>query len=173
MARREIKTYPEECLRKKTEPVCEINEELQKLIDDMIETMYAAPGIGLAANQVGVSKRLAVIDVGAGGEESSLIILINPEIVCTDGEVPSEEGCLSLPEYTTIVKRSEKITVRARDREGKEFEVEADGLLARALQHELDHLEGLLLIDRIGKIKKEFFKKRHARNNAVTGGRSS
>ena len=166
MALLEIKKYPEKILREKTDSVSEFNDELQRLIDDMIETMYAAPGVGLAANQVGISKQVAVIDVSLRDEESSLIVLINPEIVHAEGEESSEEGCLSIPEYTTIVKRASKVRVRGLDREQKSFEVDAEGLLAKALQHEIDHLNGLLFIDRIGRIKKEFFKKRYSREKA-------
>lgn len=163
MAIREIKKYPESILVQKTEPVSQYDEELQRLIDDMIETMYAAPGIGLAANQVGVSKQVAVIDVSGRDQESSLIVLINPEIVLAEGEETFEEGCLSLPDYTTLVKRAKKVSVTGLDRHQEDITIEAEGLLAKALQHEIDHLNGFLLIDRIGRIKKEFFKKRYAR----------
>jgi peptide deformylase len=168
MAVREIKKYPEIILKKKTETVTEFDDELQKLIDDMIETMYAAPGVGLAANQVGISKQVAVIDVSLGDQESSLIVLINPEIVCTEGEEASEEGCLSIPEYTTIVKRASKVRVKGLDRDQTPFEIDAEGLLAKAFQHEIDHLNGVLFIDRIGRIKKEFFKKRYARDKELS-----
>jgi len=167
MSVREIKKYPEEVLRKKTEPVTRFDSELQKLIDDMIETMYAAPGVGLAANQIGVSRQVAVIDVSAA-QESSLIVLVNPEIIHAEGENSTEEGCLSVPEYTTIVKRAERVKVKGLDREGRLLEIEAEGFLAKALQHEIDHLNGLLLIDRIGRIKREFFKKRYAREKALS-----
>lgn len=168
MAVLEIRKYPDEVLKQKTKPVSEFGPELQKLIDDMIETMYAAPGVGLAANQVGVSKQVAVIDVSSREEESSLIVLVNPEIVHREGETASEEGCLSIPDYTTIVKRAERVKVRCLDRRGNRIEIEADGLLARALQHEIDHLDGFLLIDRIGRIKREFFRKRYAREHAAS-----
>ncbi len=168
MAVLNIKKYPEDVLKKKTKPVIEFGSELQKLIDDMIETMYAAPGVGLAANQVGVSKQVTVIDVSSRDETSSLIVLINPEIVYVEGEESSEEGCLSIPEYTTIVKRAEIVKVRGLDRNGAPIEIEAGGLLARALQHEIDHLNGFLLIDRIGRIKREFFKKRYTREHTVS-----
>lgn len=168
MALLEIKKYPDKVLREKTERIREINLELQMLIDDMIETMYGAPGIGLAANQVGVSKQVMVLDVSAREEKSTLIVLLNPEIVYTEGSNDSEEGCLSVPDYTTIVKRAEKVLVKGLDRHGKPIEVEGTGLLARALQHEVDHLNGVLLIDRIGRIKKEFFKKRYAREKALS-----
>lgn len=168
MAVLKIRKYPEDVLKKKTKPVSEFDHELQKLIDDMIETMYAAPGVGLAANQVGVSKQVTVIDVSSRDETSSLIVLVNPEIVHKEGEDSCEEGCLSIPEYTTIVKRAEKVKVRGLDRNGALIEIEAEGLLARALQHEIDHLNGFLLIDRIGRIKREFFRKRYAREQAVS-----
>lgn len=166
MALLEIKKYPDAVLCRKTESVEVFDDELQRLIDDMIETMYAAPGVGLAANQVGVSRRLAVVDVSARDGTSSLIVLINPEIVCVEGQEAYEEGCLSLPDYTTVVRRAAKVTVKGINRHQKPVEIEAEGLLARALQHEIDHLNGVLLIDRIGRIKKEFFKKRFARERA-------
>jgi len=162
-----IKTYPDNVLKEKTLPVADFDSELQKLIDDMIETMYSAPGVGLAANQIGISKQLVVIDASARDEDSSLIVLINPEIECAEGTEDSEEGCLSLPEYTTVIKRSEKVKVKGLDREGKPVEIESDGFLAKVLQHEIDHLNGLLLIDRIGRIKREFFNKRYARDHAA------
>lgn len=167
MAIREIKKYPEPVLRKKAEPVKEFDETLQKLIDDMVETMYAAPGLGLAANQVGVLKQVLVIDVGTDEEKSSLMALVNPEIVMMEGENESEEGCLSIPDYTTIVKRAEKVKVKCLDRQGEPLEIEGEGLLAKALQHEIDHLNGILFVDRIGRVKKEFFKKRYAREHAL------
>src|SRR4030067_3127979 len=155
MAVLEIRKYPKKVLKEKTLPVKEFNSELQKLIDDMIETMYAAPGVGLAANQVGVSKQLAVIDISLTDEKSPLIVLVNPEIVCLEGEIESEEGCLSVPDYTTVLKRTMKVFVKGFDREGRPVEIEAEGLLARALQHEIDHLNGILLVDRMGRIKRE------------------
>lgn len=158
--------YPDKILREKTVPVKEIDSNLQKLVDDMIETMYAAPGVGLAANQVGVSKQVTVIDISMREENSPLIVLINPEIIYREGEIEAEEGCLSVPDYTTVLKRSLKICVKGIDRKGKPVEVEAEGLLARALQHEIDHLNGVLFIDKMGRIKKEFFKKRYARERS-------
>ncbi len=137
-----------------------IDRQLQVLIDNMIETMYAAPGVGLAAPQVGVSKRLAVIDVSTKDDGMPLLVLINPEFIEKDGAVEFEEGCLSIPEFTSKVTRAETVKVRALDREGKHLEIEAGGLLSIALQHEIDHLDGTLFIDRISPIKREFFKKR-------------
>ncbi len=161
MAILEIKRYPESVLREKCLPVENIDGKLQRLIDNMLETMYAAPGVGLAAPQVGISRRLVVIDVSLREEEKTpLIVLINPEIVDAEGEVEGEEGCLSFPGYTTTVKRSERVVVRGLDRKGRPLEVEGTSLLSRALQHEIDHLNGTLLIDRISRIKREFFKKR-------------
>ena len=160
MAILEIRTYPDDVLKKKALPVEKVDKSLQRLIDNMIETMYAAPGIGLAAPQVGVSKRLLVIDISSKEEKIPLIVLINPEITEADGLVDSEEGCLSLPDYTTVVKRADRVIVKGLDREGNPVEMECTELLARAIQHEIDHLDGVLLIDRISAIKREFFKKR-------------
>lgn len=160
MAVLEIKKYPDKILKKKAEPVTSFDEGLQTLIDDMVQTMYDAPGVGLAAPQVGVSKRLAVIDISTKGEPAPLLVLVNPVCLKAEGSIEFEEGCLSVPEYTSKVKRAEKVVVRAQDREGKQIEIETDGLLAIALQHELDHLDGILFVDRISPIKREFFKKR-------------
>jgi peptide deformylase len=161
MAVLEIKKYPEEVLKKKALPVAGLDDALQHLIDDMIETMYAAPGVGLAAPQVGVSQRLIVIDVSTREEKSPLIVLVNPEIVDAQGIAEFEEGCLSVPEYIAAVTRAESILVKGLDRNGVSVEIEAAGLLARALQHEIDHLDGVLFIDRLSSIKREFFKKRY------------
>ncbi|GLI54309.1 peptide deformylase [Thermodesulfovibrio yellowstonii] len=160
MAILEIKKYPDEVLKKKAETISEINGDLQKLIDNMIETMYNANGIGLAAPQVGVLKRLIVVDTSPREQNQSLIVLINPEITDSDGEILSEEGCLSLPGFTTRLKRKERVIVKGLDRNGKEIEIEATGLLARALQHEIDHLDGILLIDKISPLKRELFRKK-------------
>ena len=160
MAVIEIRKYPESVLKKKAEPVTTFDDRLQQLVDDMVETMYAAPGVGLAAPQVGISKRLAVIDISSRDEQYPLIVLINPCIIESEGEIYFEEGCLSLPEYTAKVRRAESLVVQAQDREGRKIEIEAGGLLSIAMQHELDHLDGILLIDRISPIKREFFKKR-------------
>lgn len=160
MALLDIRKYPDDVLKKKALPVEKVDKTLQRLIDNMIETMYAAPGIGLAAPQVGVSKRLLVIDISSKEEKIPLVVLINPEITESDGLIDSEEGCLSLPEYTTVVKRADRLAVKGLDRDGNPVEMECTGLLARAIQHEIDHLDGVLLIDRISAIKREFFKKR-------------
>lgn len=159
----EIRKYPDPVLKKKALPVDEVDGKIQKLIDDMLETMYAAPGIGLAAPQVGKSIKLAVLDISISGEEHPPIILINPEIVKSEGKTASEEGCLSIPGYTSVIERAGSVTVTAINREGLQTEIEATGLLARALQHEIDHLDGKLFIDRMSPVKKDFFRKRYSR----------
>ncbi len=161
MAVLEIKKYPDDILKKKASEITDINGNIQKLIDDMIETMYKSNGIGLAAPQVGVSKRLIIVDISPREENNSLIVIINPQIVSTEGEVLSEEGCLSLPGFITRLKRNEKVFVKGFDRKGKEIQIETDGLLSRAIQHEIDHLEGILLIDRISPLKRELFRKKY------------
>lgn len=164
MALREIRKYPDPVLRQKTGRVDTLDAALERLIDDMVETMHAAPGVGLAANQVGVPLQVAVIDLSAReekGQRHPLLVLINPEMLSLEGSITEEEGCLSLPEYTEMVKRASKVKVRAQDRTGKSFELEAEGLLAKALQHEIDHLNGLLFIDRLSPLKKDIFKRRH------------
>jgi len=163
MAIREIRKFPDPVLRKKTSRVERIDESVSRLIEDMVETMHAAPGVGLAANQVGVSLQIAVIDLSTREDEKRrhpLLVIINPELLSQEGAVTEEEGCLSIPEYAENVKRSAKVKVRAQDRTGKAFELEADGLLAKALQHEIDHLNGLLFVDRLSPLKKSVFKRR-------------
>ncbi len=167
MAVLEIRKYPDRVLKQKAVPVASVDRELQALIDDMIETMYAAPGVGLAAPQVGISKRLAVIDVSTKGSQMPLLVLINPVLLEMEGSIEFEEGCLSLPDFTSKVTRAATVVVRAMNREGKEIELETEGLLAIALQHEIDHLDGTLLIDRISPIKREFFKKRYRKAHKV------
>lgn len=161
MALLEIRKYPERILKQKAASIESIDAHTQNLINDMIETMRAARGVGLAANQIGVLKRLCVIDASTGEEKCPLIILINPLIIEKEGTVESDEGCLSIPGYTTSVKRAESVYVRGLNREGRTIEIEGTGLLARALQHEIDHLDGFLIIDRMSPIKKEFFKRRY------------
>lgn len=156
----EIKTFPDEVLRRKSILVEKIDDNIKKLLDDMAETMYEAPGIGLAAPQVGVNKRVVVIDITGPEERSGLLKIINPEIISMEGECEGEEGCLSIPQEYADVKRAEKITVKFLNEDGKEQILEADGLLSRAFQHEIDHLDGILFIDRISPLKREFIKKR-------------
>ena len=160
MAVLNICTYPEKVLSQPAEPITSIDEEVIALADHMAATMYSAPGIGLAATQVGVAKRLLVADIAPRRPESELIVLANPEIVAAEGEVIIEEGCLSVPEYQAEVKRYEKITVRGLDLNGEEVEIEAEGLLAVVLQHEIDHLNGILFIDRLSKLKRDLVKRR-------------
>jgi len=163
MAIRAIRTYPDPVLRARTGRVEKIDNSLDELIQDMIETMHAAPGVGLAANQVGVSIQLAVIDLSSRENEEQrhpLMVIINPEVLSQEGAVVEEEGCLSIPDYTEKVKRSSRVRVRAQDRTGKSFEITAEGLLAKALQHEIDHLNGVLFIDRLSPLKKNIFKRR-------------
>ena len=150
MALHEVITYPHPLLRKKSLPVGEITETVRHLIDDMADTMYAMRGIGLAAVQIGIHERIIVIDVGQG-----VVPLINPEVIERVGETEMEEGCLCLPGITVEVLRSEKITVRGRNEKGEEVTIAAEGLLARALQHELDHLDGILIVDKVSKLKRE------------------
>ncbi len=157
----EIKKYPDKVLKEKAKPVDNIDGQIQLLIENMIETMHFARGIGLAANQIGVLKRLCVIDVSSRDEKGSLIVLINPLILGKEGIIEGEEGCLSIPGYMTTIRRAEKVFVKGFNREGKDLEIEGTGLLARALQHEIDHLDGLLFIDRMSPIKREFFKRRY------------
>jgi peptide deformylase len=156
----EIRKYPEQILKQKTSVIQSIDGATQRLIDDMIDTMHAARGIGLAANQVGIPQQLCVIDLSLREEKAPLLILINPVIVEREGVVEADEGCLSIPGYLTSISRAEKVFVRGVNREGKDVSLEAEGLLARALQHQLDHLEGLLFIDRMSPIRREFFKRR-------------
>ncbi len=163
MAVLEIKKYPEPVLKRKAQPVEDIDDALLGLIDDMLDTMYDAPGIGLAAPQVGVSKRVIVVDVSGREEGHPLIVLINPEIIRSEGKIVSEEGCLSVPGYVSNIERAGKVTVTGTDREGRPVEIEATGLLSRALQHEIDHLDGILFVDRMSPIKREFFRKRYLR----------
>jgi peptide deformylase len=161
MAVLEIKKYPEKVLKEKAVPVENIDAGLEQLMGDMIETMHYARGIGLAANQVGITKKLCVLDLGLREDKMPLIVLLNPVITEKEGVVDAEEGCLSIPGYLTSIKRAEKVLVKGVNREGKDIEIEAEGLLARALQHEIDHLEGLLFIDRMSPIRREFFKRRY------------
>jgi peptide deformylase len=140
--------------------VTEFDEELGQLARDMLETMYAAPGVGLAAPQVGVNVRLIVVDPTAGEEQGHQTILANPEVVERVGRQKEEEGCLSFPGITTSVERPDRVLVKGNDLNGKEVEVDADGLLARALCHEIDHLDGVLFIDRVSKLRRDMIKRK-------------
>ncbi len=152
---------PDPLLRQVSAPIERVDAELEQLIDDMLETMYEAPGIGLAAIQVGVPRRLLVIDLAKEGEEPAPLVYINPEILkSSDERSVYEEGCLSIPDYYAEVERPASITVKALGRDGKETVTEADGLLATCLQHEIDHLNGVLFIDHISRLKREMVIKR-------------
>ncbi|AEH44132.1 peptide deformylase [Thermodesulfatator indicus DSM 15286] len=159
MSKRKIRILGDPVLRETAKPVSEIDGELQSLIDDMAETMYEAKGLGLAANQVGELKRLFVLDLKQREGSPELLVFINPEIVEAEGEIVEEEGCLSIPGYSAKVKRKAKVLVKALDREGNPFEMELEGLGAKAIQHELDHLNGRLYIDYLSPLKKNLFKR--------------
>jgi peptide deformylase len=151
----EIVKYPDPVLARRGEPVSVFDDKLKTLVEEMFESMYAAQGIGLAAPQIGLSQRLTVIDVSFKKDPEARIALINPEIIEREGEQYEEEGCLSLPEIREKVKRAAKVKVRAQDTDGEWFEVEGEELLSRAFQHEIDHLDGVLFIDRLSRLKKD------------------
>lgn len=147
---------PDPVLRQLSKPIERVDSDLQRLADDMLETMYDAPGIGLAAIQIGVPRRMLVIDVSKDDEERKPLVFVNPEIVATADERSTyEEGCLSIPDYYAEVERPAKVTVKSLDRDGREQVTEAEGLLATCLQHEIDHLNGVLFIDHISRLKRE------------------
>ena len=158
MAKLTILEFPDPRLRTKAVPVETVDDELRSLIDDMFETMYAAPGIGLAATQVDVHRRLLVTDVSA--DKSEPYVLINPEIIAKDGVTVTEEGCLSVPGYYEEFKRAEHIRVRSLDRNGDEVDMEAEGLLAVCIQHEMDHLDGKLFVDYLSEAKRMRIRKK-------------
>jgi len=155
MALRRIVAYGTPVLRQCTKEVASLDGELQQLIDDMVETMYAAPGVGLAANQVGSPHRLFVANPSDDRDPSKLLVVINPEVVESDGEFTSEEGCLSIPDYREEVRRARCVLLRGLDRQGKPIEVEGRDLLARIFQHEMDHLNGLFFVDRLSPAKRD------------------
>jgi peptide deformylase len=149
-----IRKYPDPILSQPGEPVTEFNAELRKLIADMFETTYASQGIGLAAPQVGVSKRLTVIDLSMGKTPADKLVLINPEITFSEGKLYEEEGCLSFPDIREKVVRAAKVRIRAQDENGKWFEMDGEDLLSRCFQHEIDHLDGMLFIFRMSALKR-------------------
>lgn len=167
-----IVKYPAKILKQRAKPVTKVTPEITKLLEDMAETMYAEPGVGLAAPQVDIGLRCIVIDTGVeqpdGSCKSNLTQLINPEITSKEGKIEWEEGCLSIPEFTIKMKRAAKIHVRALDKNGAPVEIDAEGLFAVALQHEIDHLDGILLIDRVSSLKRAFYlreqKKKHLKD---------
>jgi peptide deformylase len=161
MARLPILEYPDPRLRIRAEPVTKFDSELKTFVADLFETMYAAPGIGLAATQVNVHKRILVCDVGVDGKQP--YCFINPEIVHAEGKTNAEEGCLSVPEFYDFIDRAAVIRVRAFDPDGREFELTAEGMLAVCIQHEMDHLDGKLFVDYLSELKRERLKKKAAK----------
>jgi len=157
----EILAYPDPILKKKAEPVERIDEDIKKLVEDMAETMYMAPGVGLAAPQIGKSLRIIIVDATRTGD--GFMALINPEIISSEGECKEEEGCLSVPDFKENIKRKEKVLVKGLDIKGNEVQLPADGLLAIALQHEIDHLDGILILDKVSRLKRDVFKKKLAK----------
>ncbi len=159
-----IKKYPSPELTTRAAEVTEITDATRDLVRDMVETMYAAPGVGLAANQVGVTQRIAVIDLSAGEDPEGLVVLINPEIVASSGQQTDEEGCLSFPGLSEWVTRPQRVVMRALDLEGHIYTLEGEDLMARAICHELDHLDGVLFIDRLTGLKKQRARKQVRRS---------
>lgn len=152
---REIVKYPDPVLERRGDAVTEFDDALRSLVDDMFESMYAAKGIGLAAPQIGISKRLTVIDVSFKEKPEDKIVLVNPEIIFREGKQHEEEGCLSLPDIRDKVTRAAKVRVRAQDVKGEWFEMEGEELLSRAFQHEIDHLDGILFFRRVSALKRD------------------
>ena len=171
MAVLEILKYPDSKLKKKCLPVEKIDANLRRLVQDMAETMYAAPGVGLAAPQVGCLLRLAVIDVSPADQPKSLLVLINPEIVETEGECSWEDGCLSVPDYSEEIRRKEKVVVRCQNLKGETVEIRGEGLLAIALQHEIDHLNGILFLDYLRSLKRALYKRRQKKEKEKKEGK--
>lgn len=157
---RTILTYPNPELKKKSAPVPVITDAVRELVRDMAETMYAAPGIGLAAPQIGVHQRVIIIDISGKNEPPDLIVAVNPVIALGEGEEYEEEGCLSVPDYAANVKRYSRVIVKALTLEGEECTWKAEGLLAIAFQHEIDHLDGILFVDHLSMLKRELFQRK-------------
>ena len=166
MALRNILHYPDPRLRNLAQPVEVVDDDIRTLVDDMAETMYAAPGIGLAATQINVPKRVVVIDLSES--RNALTVLINPQIIERDGKQVFEEGCLSVPGVFDEVERASRIRVRALDREGKPYELDAEGLLATCIQHELDHLDGKVFVDYLSRLKQDRIKKKLLKQERLT-----
>jgi peptide deformylase len=154
-----IRKYPDPVLKQKAEPVKEITAEIQQLIDNMAETMYQAPGIGLAANQVGALYRVVVFDISPREEGHKLVAIINPQIVTAEGDLTYKEACLSVGDFSSEVRRKACVTVTGIDREGNPLEIKGEGLLAVVLQHEIDHLDGLLFVDRLSRLKRSLYQR--------------
>jgi peptide deformylase len=160
MSLREIVLYPDPVLRRPAREVERFDAELERLVEDLAETMYAAPGVGLAAPQVGVDLRVAVVDVGAAGGRRELLVLVNPRLVESEGRQSEEEGCLSIPGLSERVDRPARVVVEARDARGEKLRLAAEGFLARVVCHELDHLEGVLFFERLTGLRKELAMRR-------------
>lgn len=160
MAVRPITRYPEPVLLAPCREVADITAAVRKLIADMVETMHAAPGIGLAANQIGVDLRIAVIDLSVGKNPDDLKVLVNPVLLVEEGKFTDEEGCLSIPDFQENVTRPRRVVAEALDIDGKRWKIDADGLLARAVTHEVDHLDGNLFLSRLSPLKRNFLKKK-------------
>ncbi len=173
MAVRTILHYPDPRLRQKAVAVAEVTPAIKQLVEDMAETMYAAPGVGLAANQIGEAVRIFVIDTAGDDEPSKLRVFINPQIVSKQGELVWEEGCLSFPGVMEEIERAAHVRVKAIDQHGQPFELEAEGLLAVAIQHENDHLDGALMIDKMGALKKRIVDRKMRRRAAERPGASA
>ena len=171
MAVLEILQFPNPILKQKSRSVQKIDPTILKLVEDLAETMYSAPGVGLAAPQVGCSLRLAVIDVTRTDQPKNLLVLINPEIVAAEGECSWEEGCLSVPECSEEVKRNNKVVVRYQNLRGETAEIIGEDLLAIALQHEIDHLDGILFVDRLSPLKRRLLKKRFQKKDKEKEGK--
>lgn len=159
MSVRPIVVYPDPALFEPTRPVERVDDEVRQLVQDMVDTMYAAPGIGLAANQIAVSKRVCIVDLTAGERPDSLIVFVNPEIKAVEGSQFGEEGCLSFPDITLDIQRAANVTVEALDLEGQPFTYQAEGLMARAILHECEHLDGRTFLQNVSPLKRELVKK--------------
>ncbi len=160
MAILDIVKYPETVLAEPTNPVENFGDELRQLADDMVATMHAAPGIGLAAPQVGRSERICVVDLSVGETDDDLMVLVNPRVIEEEGTVRDEEGCLSFPDLMLVVPRPERVVVEAQDLEGNPLQIEGEELLARCLHHEIDHLDGVLFIDRVSPLKRDLARRK-------------
>jgi peptide deformylase len=160
MALREIVIYPHKVLETRADEVAEIDTGVRQLVADMVETMHAAPGVGLAANQVGVTRRVAVVDLSVGKDPSQLLVLINPRVLSVDGSQTEEEGCLSIPGITELVQRPAVAEVEALNLDGKKYRIRGQDLMARALLHEIDHLDGILFLERLSPLKRRIIRKR-------------
>jgi peptide deformylase len=167
MAIREILIIGDPILNMKAAPVESVDEEIVRLARDMVETLHAAPGLGLAAPQVGVSRRVIVVDLSVGEDKNALHVLVNPEIVAQEGEAVCEEGCLSVPDIRENVVRPYRVLVRGLDLEGRQVEIEGEDILARALCHEIDHLDGILFVEKLSALKRTLIKKKLRKNAAA------